>query len=116
MQPIADALKELALKLGTTTEYLWGVLIKQAPISATIQLGQAMFFVVVAVLFYFKVMKMIRGGELSDENFGAVVVTVIFGTVVAAGLLTAILSFGDVINGYFSPEYWALNEILSKLK
>lgn len=30
--------EQLAQKLGTTTEYLWNVLIKQAPISAAIDM------------------------------------------------------------------------------
>lgn len=31
-------IEQLAQKLGTTTEYLWAVLLKQAPIDATVVL------------------------------------------------------------------------------
>ena len=32
----AKLIEELAAKLGTTAEHLWGVLVRQAPISATV--------------------------------------------------------------------------------
>ena len=39
----AKLIEQLAQKLGTTTEYLWSVLIKQAPIDA---LSRLAFFIV----------------------------------------------------------------------
>ena len=35
-------IEQLAQKLGTTTEYLWSVLLKQAPIDATVTLFQTL--------------------------------------------------------------------------
>lgn len=44
-----EALTTLANKLGTTAEYLWGVLIKQAPITVAIELSVMVAWVAVAV-------------------------------------------------------------------
>ena len=43
---------KLAEKLGTTSEYLWDVLISQASISATISLIQIIFVYVVGFIIY----------------------------------------------------------------
>lgn len=39
----AKLLEQLASKLGTTSEYLWNILLKQAPIDATVTLLQTLF-------------------------------------------------------------------------
>ena len=43
-------LKQLADKLGTTTEYLWAVLLKQAPITCTVQLTVIIITFIAGVL------------------------------------------------------------------
>ena len=117
-----QALTALANKLGTTAEYLWGVLLKQAPITGTIDLLLLVILVVCTVTWcrtvYRKTRKVefkgdgytYKGAEWSDDEalFGAlsalitVVITTFLVTVNLAGTLSALLN----------PEYWALMQVL----
>lgn len=113
---------QLAQKLGTTAEYLWSVLLKQAPIDSTVSLIQT----ICVMLFGFtlwKIHKRLLKKESTDrhadngydkyEDFA--IIPMIIGTIVFVILF--IISFcciGDIVNGYFNPEYWALERILHK--
>lgn len=117
-------LEQLAQKLGTTTEYLWKVLLRQAPISATIILLQ-----ITAVLVFgwtlwkiHKRLMKVQGDERYSENLyeewhmGAILPMVIGALLFAGMLCWSLAAVSDAINGYFNPEYWALREILSVVK
>lgn len=124
----AKILEQLAAKLGTTSEYLWGILLKQAPISATLSmLSFALVLVFGVVLLYAhkKLSKEIvseSGGYKSYETLygkfeeAAVIPMVLFAAVWVIVLFNCIFNIGDIINGYFNPEYWALKEIVHSLK
>lgn len=105
----AKLLEQLAGKLGTTSEYLWGILLKQAPIDATITLFQT----AVVVLITYVMWKKVVGAKKDDDDFMPVYIIV--------AILWSIFCFitlcfsGSIINGYFNPEYWALERILQSL-
>lgn len=118
-------IEQLATKLGTTSEYLWGVLIRQSYISAIstiitdiiiILLG----FVLWKVHKYF--MKTQRLDSMRDyEKYGdsestlTILMTVcVF--VYSVLIVVMLCRISDIINGFFNPEYWALNHILESLK
>jgi len=63
----AQMLEKLAQKLGTTSEYLWGVLLKQAPIAAIIELIGILLCVIFGV-FIWRVHKKLMKKE-SDERY-----------------------------------------------
>lgn len=114
-----ELLQQLANKLGTTTEYLWGVLIKQAPIDATTTLVQ---FILLG-LFGFGLLRMHKRFLSRDSydgygfvgDFPAILMSV---SVIVWALLviTGFFCIGDVVNGFFNPEYWALNKVMDKLR
>jgi hypothetical protein len=128
MEPIADLLKQLATQLGTTAQYLWGVLIHQAPISATISLIQIVLIGIYGLILWKThkyLLKEIPKEERSyddDKNryqkFEEVaVIPMVLGAIALITFtIIALCLISDVVNGYFNPEYWALQEILSKLK
>lgn len=111
-----ELIEQLAQKLGTTTEYLWGVLINQASISAITDLIYIVMSVVVGVVL-FKLHRRFskedeKGNCVYEEDFfiGAMMfLTAIWGIV----FLVSIFSIGNIINGFFNPEYWALNKVLN---
>jgi len=113
--------EQLAIKLGTTADYLWSVLLKQAQISA---LTDLIYFILISIggIILFKAHKSFsKKGEGiytnkydKSEYFG--IVMVIITTIWVILFFIAFFSLGNVINGFFNPEYWALNEILSNLK
>ena len=102
-------LKELTDKLGTTTEHLWGVLVTQAPISATTDLVSGIAFL--AVFF-----ALIFVGMRKFEKYENEVVPVISGIIGGFGLIINFICFLQNISmmmaGFFNPEYWALKQLL----
>ena len=113
-------LEQLAQKLGTTTEYLWGILVRQALISSI----QDIILFVSATLFcgmlfwlHIRFCKSDDSGyslyDRYEENLGfPMIMVAIVGTVV---WVVGIFLLGDAINGLFNPEYWALKEILGSI-
>lgn len=116
-----QALTALANKLGTTAEYLWGVLLKQAPISAVTNLVLLALMVAAWALWFRFVLKMTRVPEpTKDDRYpqaqwhqdGAVLA---WATVVGSGMILcviAVTALPMVVYGLLSPEYWALRQIL----
>jgi len=119
----AKLLEQLAQKLGTTSEYLWKVLLKQAPIDATVNLIQITLIMLFGLMLYKihrKLMKKDEGeyGETGYSKYEemATIPMIIGGIVFVIIFICAFFCMGDVVNGYFNPEYWALNKVLSSLK
>lgn len=118
-QNTKELIETLAAKLGTTTEYLWSVLIKQAPIDATVTLIQIILtgiFGYILLKLHRKFSKEIDNYSFYDNNDWAIIPMVL--SAIIFGLL-AIISFfciGDVFNGYFNPEYWALKQVFNFVK
>ncbi|HYD91835.1 MAG TPA: hypothetical protein VEA37_10160 [Flavobacterium sp.] len=119
MKDLTDLLDKLASELGTTAEYLWSVLIKQAPISATVTLIQIAILCVIGFYLY-KAHK--RFAQLDQNNdsmydnqfyLGPVMMCVFL--VWGFLIVVAFFSIDEIFYGYFNPEYWALQKILNTL-
>lgn len=112
-------LEQLAQKLGTTTEYLWSVLIKQAPIDAWISLFQITLIVLFGVYLFKKhkalsvEVKSDYGRECGYDKYGAtaVIPMIIGGLFFVIFGIAAFFCINDVVNGFFNPEYWAMERI-----
>ena len=112
---IAKALEALAQKLGTTSEYLWNVLMKQAPLSAIMDFVQYII-VVFACYFWIKNLKVFTAKILSNDWeeehwIWIIVISLMLGIFVIA----IFFSFPNTIYAIINPEYWALNLLLSKI-
>ena len=118
MKELAPILQQLAESLGTTTQYLWGVLVKQAPVQATIILIQMLLvvaFTIVLVQKHKKYSKEEYPYDMIEHPVRGVAM------VVAAGLAVILLVvcfcyIPEMVNGFLRPEYWALDHILSTFK
>lgn len=120
----AKLLEQLANKMGTTSEYLWKILLRQAPIDATITLIQYMVLIIVGIVIYKvhqRLSKPIKTSEYSTYNsydesdaYGIMMIFGSFGYLII--VVVAFFSIGSVINGYFNPEYWALDQLLSAIR
>lgn len=107
-------IRELADKLGTTGEHLWGVLLRQASIYGTYWLIISMLFIL-GPLWFFRELKRNRTSEEPDEMWGFDVEFVgVVGSIVSfILLLTVVLGVEEsVITPLFNPEYWALKQLL----
>lgn len=116
-----DLLNRLADKFGTTVEHLWGVLMKQAVISAVTEIATALVLVAAWVWLFCFVRGKTTEPEPSREdcyphaewyNEGAFAAWVVTG-------LTLLLVMGQVyyaattgLTALLNPEYWALKQLL----
>lgn len=114
-------IRELAEKLGTTTEHLWGVLVRQAPLNA------AIYFVISALMmcmfwaFYRLVKRKTAVPPVSEserrpspewENELMIIgwlLLGIYGAITAAVVLRTIYV---VLTVTMNPEYWALKQLI----
>lgn len=103
-------LRELADKLGTTTEYLWGVLVNQGPISGAFAIITFLLLLCLSIAFTFFAKKVIESKSedgwmllLSVIAIAFILVTIIYGT----------NALRDGIYGILNPEYWALLQLLN---
>lgn len=120
MNELTVLLEKLASTMGTNVEILWGALLTQAPISATVSLIGCIT-IIVCYLFAFRFVRK-KTTLLEGENYpewdrdekipayGALLFTGIVITIIV------LISLENIISGYFNPEYWALKEILTGIK
>lgn len=99
-------IEQLAQKFSTTTEHLWGVLIKQAYVSATISL----VWVILATLGIFGLYKFYRANY--RENGWGDIPEFLFALGCVIYIFVLIFLIQNMMCGYISPEYWALSHLL----
>ena len=115
-----QALTALAEKLGTTAEYLWGVLLKQAPISGAT--GLVVVVALSAVTVWWVALVKRKTTEKEDTTgytraewceeaaffaWATAVIAVVLSVIFVASSATCIAA------AFANPEYWALKQVLS---
>lgn len=116
-----ELLEKLAVQLGTTAEYLWSVLIVQARISAITDLIFLILAIVSGYFLYRTHLYLGKEGEdmhsIYDRKEEAVIIPMFVGVIIwVIFFLVMFFSIGNIINGLFNPEYWALNKILNSIR
>lgn len=110
-----QALTEMAVKLGTTPENLWGVLINQALITGVSNMILISALVLAACLLVVFVRRNTRGDyprwEDAAGRITAWCFTGFFCLIVA---IVVSQNLNDTVAALVSPEYWALKEILKR--
>jgi hypothetical protein len=119
-QKTLEALQALAAKLGTTAEYLWIVMVRQARLLIIADLA-VIACLVFALVLIFRQMRQLRARftEMTLRNqdptieylaaFGLWILIVACGGIV-------IFMIPDLMTKIFNPEYWALQQILETVK
>ena len=111
----AKLIEELAAKLGTTAEHLWGVLVRQAPISATVSAALTLAWVVALVCgwrFAVRSMKLANKDSIMHDE---VVLACVIVTLILASIATAVaITIGSVgcVSAFANPEFWALEQVM----
>lgn len=106
----ATLLQQLATKLGTTGEYLWGVLVRQAAVSGITDLIQY------GILFgcVYGYCKWMTSGERDFESGGdSWPLALLLGVPLGIIVIIAFFCFPNTITAFVNPEYWALKRVLS---
>ena len=102
--------EKLAAKLGTTTEMLWGVLIKQAPIEGWSRiLGIIIFGIIFAVT-----AKLISKRTETDEYCDNLrwFLWLFWSMFFLFFIVIIASSISGIVASFINPEYWALQKIL----
>ena len=114
----AALLQNLADKLGTTSQYLWAVLVKQAPIYSVITLVEYVAFaLLLTALYRFRVPvgKFIKAW-FETEEITAFIFCVVAGLTLVTLILSCLFSVSPMLTGFLNPEYWALKEVMNAVK
>lgn len=104
-------IEKIALKLGTTAEHLWGVLVRQAPISGAIGLACDVALILALYAMWKKLLTVDFDNWNWDSDFGK---SVMYGGLAIATTILLVYAFGKLpteIAGFINPEYWALKQI-----
>ena len=111
----------LATKLGTTAEHLWGVLIRQAPISGAVNLVLCITMFVAAWRLIVFVKRKTTVPEKTEDNkfphaeWGGDEAMLGWGIALftaAVAVFCTLSSASTIIAAFVNPEYWALKELL----
>ena len=114
-------IEALAVKLGTTAEHLWGVLVRQAPISGAVDLVLCILIAAVTAWWVRLVMRKTKCPNETEDNrypraewqnegaFIAWIVTVIAGVMAMACIIG---SGQGIVAAFANLEYWALMKLV----
>lgn len=110
-------LTDLATKLGTTAEYLWGVLVRQAYVNFWANVAYDVITIIAVCLTYKLITKAISYfSNLNDDDepklVAHMIVTVLVGIVTIILTIASLCNFDDMMTSILNPEYWALHQIL----
>lgn len=101
-------LRELAEKFGTTAEYLWGVLLKQALLSSILDLAVFGVFAI-ALAWGFR---SIRRASAEWDVEPAIITWIVWGFIALGGVAIFMDRYQGVASGFLNPEFKALRYIL----
>ena len=105
---MSELMGQLAEKLGTTAEHLWGALLAQAPIYGALTLIGCAVLILAATAWTVFVWRRAGAWKCEDCAFYAWI-----GAVVVC-LTAAVVSANNaqrIAAAFFNPEYWALQEV-----
>jgi len=106
-------IENLAIKLGTTADHLWGVLVRQAPIScATDAIGLCIYAAVIVWAYRLVRNKTKNGGDWNDGCGSIVIPWGIWSFGLLFLLIVGLSPLSVIVSGFVNPEYWAFRQII----
>ena len=109
-----QTLTALANKLGTTAEYLWSVLLKQAPITGVTDL-LLLIALVLGTAIWARTVYVNTSEEEWEKRWQDDTAPIAWISVAVLFVITLILvtsNLSMVFAALFNPEYWALKQVL----
>ncbi len=113
-------IEKLAETLGTTSEYIWEVLIKQAPVYAAGTILEIILMIIFGCILFVLHLYFSKESDNSrskyDKYDALIRVPMFIGAIFWFCLaLVAFFSISHIITALVNPEYWALKQILNAL-
>ncbi len=115
MEELAPLLNELALQLGTTVEFLWGVLLRQAQVEVIKGITYWIILIVLITVALKKV-NFDFSEPVENEDFPSFLFAGILITTFIIALVMNVVNIDNILNALLNPEYWALQQILEVIK
>jgi hypothetical protein len=109
-EQLTKLIEHLADKLGTTTEHMWGVLLRQAPISASI--GILLDALCIALVCFGWKKLCAKKFDGYDADMIRSMSFLVMWLITILCLAVVGLSLSTDIAGFLNPEYWALKQLL----
>ena len=106
-----ELIAELANQLGVTVEYLWGALLKQAALSASVKLALIIFFFSSALAWSRRLPRLWREAVDEQDPVSQIMELIFMLAYIFFGALAVSFSLEPAITGFLNPEYWALDRI-----
>ena len=133
-EEIVALLRDMAHELGTTTEYLFEVTVRQGSVAATKSIVHIIISSLLGIIIVFFVRRKSRkekdkiqdyadekqDGKLDNQDKESIrvlnVLTQVVNIIVVIAIVgIAMAEMNTVIDGLVNPEYWALDDILSTI-
>ena len=113
-EQVMKMIETLAVKLGTTGEHLWTVLVKQAYVNSWICIiGLSIGWIITVILCTITYKNSKKDSNFSDRYSMIILfLTILFSVTI---VVTTCVSFPDIITGFVNPEYWAFSKLTSLL-
>ena len=105
-------LRELAEKLGTTSENVFNILVAQAPLQGLFNLLASILFIVI-IHHSFKFLKK-QKESLNEDGF--FMLGLLLGVCGIITIVYTLITFSTNVSALINPEYWALKQILDVIK
>lgn len=99
-------ISDLALQLGTTAEYLWGVMVGQAHLHAITVIIICTVLSLACLTAYIATLRQASDKEAKRFMGWATFILIV---------LIWVCTLGDIVSALYNPEYWALQQILGKI-
>jgi hypothetical protein len=107
-------LESLAAKLGTTGEYLWGILVRQSYVEGVTDIALALLFGTIATIYAVNAKSLYEKAKEDDSEFHFVIFFMgMIVSIVLAFMTTFFLIIG--ISELLNPEFYALKYILNNI-
>ena len=103
---------ELAAKLGVTVDHLWGVLVRQAPISGVCDVLVIIAWIVGLAWGLRRVRSKTTDPKCGYD--GAEFAWVVWGIAAALAIYVVSVAFSEIVASFVNPEYWALKQVLPR--
>jgi len=121
-QKTLEALQALAAKMGTTAEYLWIVMVRQARVLFVVDLimyalgATAIYALYKGIRKCLEEEEKLNAREPGNDKAAFMVMTGLFIICGFCIVLAMCLHLPDTITKAINPEYWALQQILETVK
>lgn len=108
-----ELLEQLAIKMGTTADQIWEILIQQASVAGIFDILMSLFFVSISMILGYISLWFSR--EIKDDA-DAVFPMLGFATVTLLVCVVSLAFAYGAATAFLNPDYWALKQVIGLME